>query len=336
MKFSKKTVLCLMATFAFCAMGTVLTSCGGDTPDSPEPAPKPTPEEPTPAPVESDVLRIMSFNMRTITSADEGDKSWDSRKPAIVSMIKDQKPDIIAGQELTIPQRTFIKDELPDYLMIEIPGTGPNGGNDVLMYLKNRFEVVTSGYFWLSDTPDTPSKSFSVGDNKYHCTVWATFKEITSGLEFVAMGTHFPVRTNSAYDASAYIEARQKSAELCIARMRGIAGNDKMCFLMGDMNQAWKTSKGEDNADGQRILGIIKAWMKEARTEVKDNTPVGVTSYNSYGSGAMNPNRIIDHIFYRNAEGLDFTTIVKSYNNIRYISDHYPIMLRVKLPGIKK
>ena len=336
MKFSKKTVLCLMATFAFCAMGTVLSSCGGDTPDTPDPQPKPNPVDPTPEPEKSDELRIMSFNMRTITSSDVGDNSWDSRKPAIVSMIKDQKPDIIAGQELTIPQRTFIKDELPDYLMIEIPGTGPNGGNDVLMYLKNRFEVVTSGYFWLSDTPDTPSKSFSVGDNKYHCTVWATFKEITSGLEFVAMGTHFPVRTNSAYDASAYIEARQKSAELCIARMRGIAGNDKMCFLMGDMNQAWKTSKGEDNADGQRILGIIKAWMKEARTEVKDNTPVGVTSYNSYGSGAMNPNRIIDHIFYLNEEGLDFTTIVKSYNNIRYISDHYPIMLRVKLPGIKK
>lgn len=335
MDLTKKSILKIITSCALCCAAMTVLSCGNDAPDSPEPEPTPTPT-PTPTPVESSELRIMSFNIRTKTDSDTGDKSWDSRKPAIVSMIKDQRPDVICGQEFNTPQRPYMKEELPEYAMIEIPGTGSTGGNDVLMYRKDRFELVESGYFWLSDTPDTPSKSFSVGDNKYHCSVWATLKDKLSDTEFVAMGTHFPVRTNSSYDNTAYIEARLKSAELCLARMRGIAGNDKMCFLMGDMNQAWKTSKGEDNADGQRILGTIKAWMKEARTEVKDNTPSGVTSYNSYGSGAMNPNRIIDHIFYRNAEGIDFTTITKSYNNIRYISDHYPIMLRVKLPVTEK
>lgn len=342
MKFSKKTVLCLMATFALCAMVSITPSCGGDTPDAPEPTPKPnpvdpnpTPEptpDPTPDPGKSSELRIMSFNMRYPATSDTGSKSWDSRKEPCVAMIKDQMPDVIASQELRTAQRDYLKGKLSEYAFVEIPNTGTgSGANIVMLYLKDRFTLVESGHFFLSFTPDVSSRCFNVGDNQIRASVWLHLKDKESGKEFVAMGTHFPTRAGNDYDNAPYEEARILSAELCIERMRIKAGNDMMCFMMGDLNCSWKDKNGNEAKHGSKVREVLIGWMKDARDEAKDLTPAGITSYNAFGSGSMTPNRIIDHIFFRNAETIDFNTIIKSYNNISYISDHYPIMLRVKL-----
>lgn len=340
MKLTTKNVLRFMATCAFCTLVSVTSSCGGDAPDAPDPTPKPTPEEPTPTPEpeptpvpgESAELRIMSFNMRYPASTDTGTKSWDSRKEPCVAMIKEQMPDVIAAQELRTAQREDLKKMLPEYSFVEIPNTGTgSGANIVMLYLKNRFSLIESGHFFLSFTPDSPSRCFNVGDSQMRASVWLHLKDNNSGKEFIALGTHFPTRAGNDYESAPYEEARILSAELCIERLRIKAGNDMMCFLMGDLNCSWKDKNGNTARHGSQVQEVLLGWMKDARDEAKDLTPAGITSYNAFGSGSMTPNRIIDHIFFRNAETIDFNTITKSYNGISYLSDHYPIMLRVKL-----
>ena len=339
MKLTKKSVLRFTATLAFCALVSIAPSCGGDSPNSPTPDPKPTPEEPTPTPEpdpvpgESAELRIMSFNMRYPASSDTGTKSWDNRKESCVSMIKDQQPDVIATQELRTAQREYLKEKLTEYSFVEIPNTGTgSGANIVMLYLKDKFSLIESGHFFLSFTPDSPSRCFNVGDNQMRATVWVHLRDNNSGKEFIAMGTHFPTRAgNSNYDNAPYEEARILSAELCLERLKVKAGNDMLCFLMGDFNCSWKDKNGNTAKHGSQVREVLLDWMKDARDEAKDLTATGITSFNSFGSGSMTPNRIIDHIFFRNAETIDFNTIIKPYNNIKYISDHYPIMLRVKI-----
>lgn len=321
-----------MKKFLAMLLPLFLFACGGDgnEPDEPNVDPNPKPE--TPVVDDEGLLKIMSFNIRYNSSSDAGDNAWEKRKSACISMIKDINPDVIGFQEPRFVQRQYLKEKLTNYAFIEIPGTGDGkGGNVVMIYRKDRFTAVKTGYFFLSYTPDVASKCFDVSDNQWRGTVWAHLKDNETGKEFVAMDTHLPVG-GSAADGTAtlYVEARRLSSLLNVERLKELAGEDKMCFLFGDMNCSEKTSSGAVNQDGVNALKPMRDWMQDGR-QSKDLTPAGITTFQSFGSGSMTPNRIIDCIFYRNAEAVDFQTIYKPYDGITYISDHYPVMLRVKL-----
>ena len=128
----------------------------------------------------SNTLKVMSFNIRCVTSSDTGDKAWDVRKTGCVKMITGIRPDVIGMQEPRTPQRTYLKENLSDYEMLETPGTGTSkGGNSVLLYRKSRFTCLDWGYYFLSDTPDVPSVAWEA--TQWHTTVWAHLKEVSSG-----------------------------------------------------------------------------------------------------------------------------------------------------------
>ena len=72
------------------------------------------------------------------------------------------------------------------------------------------------------------------------------------------------------------------------------------------------------------VLG--KAEMLDARTtaEETDNLP----TFNDWGDTTKE--KVIDYIYYRGFSSCpEYETIVKQYENIQYISDHYPIVARL-------
>lgn len=331
MKLTRKSVFSLLATFALCTFMIAAPSCGGDEPDSGNGNGQGK-EEPTPEPDTNptDELKIMSFNVRYPATADVGENAWDARKAACAAMINDIKPDVVATQETRTNQRTDLKAMLPDYAFVEIMNTGTSAGaNIVMLYRKNRFTLIKSDKFFLSYTPDYSSKCFDVADNQRRASITVYLKDNLTGKEIAVCGTHFPVGGDTALEKEKYAEARVLSAQLCIDRLKKFAGDDMMSFLLGDFNVAWKDVNGNPNPNGVEVKSVLETWMKDSRDYAKNDTP-GLGTFQSFGSAASTPNRIIDHIFYRNAETIDFQTITKPYDGIRYISDHYPIMLRVK------
>ncbi len=135
-----------------------------------------------------------------------------------------------------------------------------------------------------------------------------------------------PVRTNSSYPNEPYIQARINSANLNVERMKKIAGESAMCFIVGDMNCSEKAADGSANADGVRALKPYRDWMKSGR----DIAPTGdAYSFNNFGKGTAAPSRNLDHIFYRNVTmAMSFRTLTDNYG-VKYVSDHYPILLTV-------
>ena len=258
-------------------------------------------------------LKVMSFNIRMTTEADTGDLSWESRRESCVRMIRDVRPGVIGMQEPRTVQRTYLKDNLPDYEMLETPGTGTSkGGNSVLLYRKSRFTKLDWGYYFLSETPDVPSVSWEA--EQWHTTVWAHLKEVGTDKEFWIFTTHMP-----AYAANK--SAREKSAKLNVAKMKELAGEKATLFIVGDMNCSYATDD-----DSREALTPYYQWMSAGRAIA----PAGdAISFNNYGSGTATPKRNLDHIFYRNTKmGVSFRTITSDYG-VPYISDHYPILLTV-------
>jgi endonuclease/exonuclease/phosphatase family metal-dependent hydrolase len=133
-------------------------------------------------------VRIMSFNVRC---TNVGTHSREDRVDSVTGAIETVMPDLLGVQEATPEWMSDLKARLPAYACI---GVGRDDGVDkgeysAIFYLKDKYEMVDSGTFWLSDTPDTPSRSWT-SFLKRICT-WAVLKDRATGKDFLYMNTHF-------------------------------------------------------------------------------------------------------------------------------------------------
>jgi endonuclease/exonuclease/phosphatase family metal-dependent hydrolase len=308
----KKKILVNLIALMYVGMISAFTSCGKSDKNDP-------PEEHKTTSIE---MKVMSFNIRCYTTSDTGDNSWDSRKEACIRMIEDQVPDIIGFQEPRDNQRDYLITSLPDYNFYYIYAqdgvSSTQTGHTLMAYRKDRFKVVKSGRFWLSDTPDIPSYPWAVAtDRSLRTCIWEALTEKESGRTIYFFNTHFPYKTVDN-------EARKLAANLCISKMKSIAGADAKLFFTGDMN-----SSHHEEDSRRSSLDALYAWMTDGRDNAaaSDN----YSSYNGYDDSANSSViKQIDHIFIRNMTPMVFKTVNAHNYGVTYISDHYPITLTVK------
>ena len=173
----------------------------------------------------------MSFNIRYSNTTDQGEKSWSQRRKPCVDMIKDVNPGVIGMQESRTEQRNYLKTMLTKYELLEVPNTGTgSGGNSTVLYRTDLFTRVDWGYFYLSETPETPSAPWDATNSARRSSVGAFERQCFGAgvrLPFDAL----PESNTSAADN----EARLKCAQLNVNKMKEIAGSLPV-FIVGDMN----------------------------------------------------------------------------------------------------
>lgn len=206
----KKLILfCLVSLFAF-------SGC------------KTTPEKIT--------LNCATFNIRYDNPGDSLN-SWQYRKDRVVRFIEEKKLDIVGMQEVLHHQFLDLKAGLPKYDGI---GVGRDDGKTAgeyapLFYRKDKYEVLESNTFWLSEDPEAVGK---LGWDAA-CTriaTWAKFKDKKTGQEFMFVNTHFDhIGT----------EARRQSALLIIRKIKDIVGSQPAIvtgdFNVNDRSEAYET-----------------------------------------------------------------------------------------------
>ena len=131
-------------------------------------------------------LNIATFNVRcgaprkSATAPRKGDykkyDGWDDRKDYLCDMINFEAFDVFGVQEARYPQLTDMLDRLPDYTYI---GVGREDGEHkgehcAIFYRKKEYKVLDQGNFWLSETPDVPSKGW--GAKYYRVCTWGLFQ----------------------------------------------------------------------------------------------------------------------------------------------------------------
>src|SRR5688572_20116938 len=125
-------------------------------------------------------LRVMTYNIRLDLESD-GLNAWPHRRHAVSALIRFYEPDILGMQEVRVHQRDQLKDDLPEYAFLGVGrDDGVEGGEfSSLAYRRDRYRVTDSGNFWLSQTPDTPSRGW---DAAYiRIATWARLRERESG-----------------------------------------------------------------------------------------------------------------------------------------------------------
>lgn len=256
---------------------------------------------------EKDVeIKYISYNIR-YANANDGDNAWDIRKPATKEMIEREQPDVFGLQEALIGQLQYIDSNFPQYSRV---GVGRDDGKEegefmAVYYRSDKFKLLKNGDFWLSETPDECSMGWDAACRRI--VTWAKLKDKETGKVFYAFNTHL--------DHVGEV-AREQSILLIVKKIDEIVKKDKApVFLSGDFNSNVNSA----------IFDPLKNIMKDSRAILPESE--WIPTYNNYGNGG---DAMIDYIFYKNAEVLDFKTLNGDYGK-PYISDHYPVMATMKI-----
>ena len=255
---------------------------------------------------EAKPLRVLSYNLRYITSGDTGERTWTARRDQAAELIKSDAADIVGIQEGLPQMMNDLADRLTGYAVI---GVGREDGIDqgeyaAILVKSDRFRVQESGTFWLSDTPEI-CNSCTWGNTVTRICTWAKLYDRETKRTFHFFNTHLD---------HASPEARQKGTELILARIaqRKPAGP---VMLTGDFNAA----------DNDPLHGSIKgAGFADVWRALNADTPPEESGTFHEFTGVTDRARI-DFIYATPDLKMVDSTIVRSCLNGNYPSDHFPV-----------
>lgn len=251
-------------------------------------------------------LKVMSFNIRLQVESDK-QNAWTERKQEALGLLEYYHPDYFGVQEALPEQMRDIKNGLKNY---DYVGVGRDNGKDegefsAIFYDRNRLRVIHSGTFWLSETPEAPSKGWDAACNRV-CT-YAVFKDKKSNKEFLAMNLHFDHVGNVA---------RMKSADLIVKKIKEINPKNLPVILSGDFNLT---------EDAEPIKNISKNLEDSFyHSETKHYGPVG--TFTGFNVNDI-PKERIDYIFVKGLKIKSHRHINDRRENLLYPSDHFPVLV---------
>ena len=255
-------------------------------------------------------IKVISYNIRLSTKSD-GDNWWENRKQASINMINEEKPTIFGLQEALPVQVEYLAENLPEYAYI---GVGRDDGKQkgefmAIFYRKDEVELLDGGTFWLSETPDTPSRGWDAACFR-SCT-WTKLKMKSNGKIFAYLNTHLDHVGK---------EARKEGLALIAKRAQEIVSDDMPVFLTADFNAVTSNP----------IFEPVKAIMKDAREEAPETDRRATINFYQPGNEDK-ADWIIDHIFFRGATSKTFKVLRDKNYGAPYISDHYPVVLEAEI-----
>jgi len=254
-------------------------------------------------------LKVMTYNIRLSLESDK-ENSWDNRKQDALALMNYYHPDYFGVQEAVPQQMTDIKTGLKDY---DYVGVGRDDGKNqgeysAIFYDKNKLEVLKSGTFWLSETPEEPSKGWDAAYNRV-CT-YALFKLKKSGKMFYAFNVHF--------DHVGDI-ARVNSSKLILEKIKELNTENLPLTLTGDFNLTDETEP----------IKIISKSLDNAYYHSKKPHYGPKGTFTAFDVNTI-PKERIDYIFVKGFETETIRTINDRRENLLYPSDHFPILAKIE------
>lgn len=254
-------------------------------------------------------LNVATYNLRMDTPHDKLD-AWEHRKENVNGLIRFHDFDIVGTQEGFHHQLLDII-AAGDYAYVGVGrDDGVNEGeHSAIVYKKDRFEVLDSGDFWLSETPETPSYGWDAKIRRI-CS-WAKFKDKKAGKEFFFFSVH--------YDHQAR-EARRNSSLLMLSKIKEIAG-DMPTFSVGDFNAT---------PDDEPIQIFYEDNYLKDSYLISQAKPYGTEgTFNAFKLDAPMKNRI-DYIWVTKDITVEKYGVLNDVHYGHFPSDHFPVMVKAK------
>ena len=250
---------------------------------------------------EENAMRIMSFNIRC---ANVGKDTWEDRIGIVSQTMLESEADSIGVQEATPEWMATLKETVGEkYAYV---GVGRDDGDNegeysAVFYLKDKYEVVDSDTFWLSETPDKPSFGWDAACRRV-CT-WVQLKDKETGKQYVHMNTHFD---------HVGISARKNSVEMIIDKAKTFT--DIPVVFTADMNVVQGSTNYNQFVDS--------GYFRDTKFAAPDSM-----NYCTYHDTKpdMHKDDVIDYVMINDGfDALTYRVVTEGVDG-RFVSDHYPI-----------
>jgi len=256
-------------------------------------------------------LKVMTFNLRYASTSMP--HAWSVRRPVTKACLEQTAPDLIGTQEGLAAQLADMRADLPAYAML---GQGREGGEKgeymAIFYRRERFELLETHDYWLSETPEVVgSKSWNTSLPRM--VTWARFRDKATGKAFVFVNTHFDHMSE---------EARQQSAKLVRTRLAALPLSEPI-LLVGDFNAAAKASAAYQTfTEG----GFLTDLFRTAPVRTGED----LNSFHGY-KPPRHDGIHIDWLLGRGGWRARTAAVVTFEVQGQHPSDHFPVMVQVGL-----
>lgn len=257
-------------------------------------------------------LRVATFNLR-LNLASDGPNAWPHRRAHVLAMARHHGWDILGTQE-ALPDQVADLEQLTGFTRVGVGrDDGAGQGEHAAIFVRQaRFEILRSGTFWLSETPERPSRGWD-GRCCHRIATWVELRDRQDARRFFVFNTHFDHEG---------VVARRESARLLLARWKALAG-DAPTLVIGDFN----------SSPGSEPLQLLSAELQDARASSRTPPygPAGTFQGFRIDAPLAEQDRI-DHVFHtRGIQVLSWAALTDSMRG-RFPSDHLPVEVRVRLP----
>lgn len=255
---------------------------------------------------ETDVITVVSANVRCLSPEDLFKKSWFYRAPLLIQTLKSAAPDIIGFQEVTPVHKQYLDKALRGFGSVLLyRDDSLIHESSPIYYSESKFDLIDKGGFWLSETPDVMSKGWGAAFNRVCSYVILTQK--TDGKQLVVFNTHLDNVSE---------EARINGIKLVLQKIEQFGGMPSI--IMGDFNT------GENTETYRAAVSLFN----DAKYQTAD-TDSGAT-YQGYGQSLNDENLDYFMLSKTGIETLSYKVLRDTYDGV-YPSDHFPIRLDMKL-----
>ncbi|WKN43368.1 endonuclease/exonuclease/phosphatase family protein [Tunicatimonas pelagia] len=261
----------------------------------------------------SSTLKVITFNIR-YDNPQDGEHRWDNRKERVVNLLKFYQADIFGLQEALHHQVTYLEENFSDFSRV---GVGRDDGKEAgeyspIFYNNTIFESTGEGTFWLSTTPNMPTKDWDAALPRI--ATWVMLRNRSTSDTILVCNTHFDHRGDTA---------RQESAKLLASKLPELASNIPI-ILMGDFNSNPQSAPYRIIDESEALQD---AWKKS------ELPPVGPEkSFSGFTVTPDLPGDRIDHIFVSASLKVSRMAIISEERGGTYPSDHFPVFVEIISP----
>ena len=256
-----------------------------------------------------EATRVMSFNVRC---KNDGKQTITNRSKVAVEVINQYAPDSFGVQECTPRWKRILAANIGDrYACVGAARDyyGPFTEYSSIYYLKDKYNLIDSGTFWLSETPEKKwTKSFDSAC--FRVASWALLEDKETGVRYTHINTHLDHVLESTR------ESQMKVLIECVNKV----ANGSPIVMTGDFNAY------EDNS---QVYTVACESFNDTK-KVAENSDTGRT-FTSYGSKGEDGTGAIDFIFADKELKVDTYKIIRNTVQGIYPSDHYPIVADIRL-----
>jgi endonuclease/exonuclease/phosphatase family metal-dependent hydrolase len=255
-------------------------------------------------------LRFMTYNIR-LDLASDGENSWAHRRGWVAAQIEWLRPDLFGMQEVLPAQKADLIAALPRYRFVGGGREGDDRGEaSPLAFDPRRFDLLESGLFWLSPTPDKPSKGWDAAYNRI--VTWARLRMRGAPQSLLVINTHWDhigavARKESALQISRWIATHARHCERVL--------------VSGDFNTELAS---------EPLQLLVGSGLRDARGASR-TPPFGPAgTFNGFRNPPEDA-RTIDHFLLGEGVQVERYLVLSQLIDGRWPSDHFPVIVDLSI-----